>query len=89
MLLERLESGYPMVALHCHDLLDAVMQYLRSGGEKIARHGAARTSQPGGSQPSESPSWILCPGGRGTFGIRSGRTESPLFAPTSPSTGLP
>lgn len=40
-MLERLESGYPMVALHCHELVEAGTRYLRLGGEKIAVQAAA------------------------------------------------
>lgn len=44
--LEHLESNYPMVALRCHELVEASRAYLMAGGEKIARQVVRVTKSP-------------------------------------------
>lgn len=44
--MERLESDYPVVAMRCHDLVDAGRLYLLAGGECIARQSARVPKSP-------------------------------------------
>ena len=41
VIVERVEGDYPVLALRCHDLVDAAREFLSDGAEKIARTAAA------------------------------------------------